>query len=31
VKFVKYDNGFNRLARRAEWAGDTEDGEGDNG
>ena len=31
VKFVKYDNGFNRLARRAEWAGDTEDGDGDNG
>tara|TARA_R110000751_G_scaffold12408_7_gene42589 strand:- start:15018 stop:18077 length:3060 start_codon:yes stop_codon:yes gene_type:complete len=31
VKFVKYDNGFNRLARRAEWAGDTEDGESDNG
>lgn len=31
VKFVKYDNGFNRLARRAEWAGDTEEGDGDNG
>ena len=31
VKFVKYDNGFNRLARRAEWAGDTEDAESDNG
>ncbi|MCB9971330.1 MAG: double-strand break repair protein AddB [Hyphomonas sp.] len=29
VQFVKYDNGFNRLARRAEWAGDTEDGGGD--
>lgn len=28
VKFVKYDNGYNLLARRAEWAGDTEDGEG---
>ncbi|KCZ93286.1 double-strand break repair protein AddB [Hyphomonas johnsonii] len=28
VQFVKYDNGFNRLARRAEWAGDTEEGEG---
>ena len=27
VKFVKYDNGYNLLARRAEWAGDTEDGE----
>jgi ATP-dependent helicase/nuclease subunit B len=26
VQFVKYDNGYNRLARRAEWAGDTEDG-----
>jgi ATP-dependent helicase/nuclease subunit B len=29
VQFVKYDNGYNRLARRAEWAGDTEDGGGD--
>ncbi|MEZ5946229.1 MAG: double-strand break repair protein AddB [Hyphomonas sp.] len=29
VQFVKYDNGFNRLARRAEWAGDTDDGGGD--
>ena len=28
VKFVKYDNGYNLLARRAEWAGDTEEGEG---
>lgn len=28
VKFVKYDNGYNLLARRPEWAGDTEDGEG---
>lgn len=27
VQFVKYDNGFNRLARRDEWAGDTNDGE----
>ncbi len=27
VQFVKYDNGFNRLARRDEWAGDTSDGE----
>ena len=26
VQFVKYDNGYNRLARRAEWAGDTEEG-----
>jgi len=26
IQFVKYDNGYNRLARRAEWAGDTEDG-----
>lgn len=31
VKFVKYDNGYNLLARRAEWAGDTEDGEGADG
>ncbi|RAN34412.1 double-strand break repair protein AddB [Hyphomonas pacifica] len=31
VKFVKYDNGFNLLARRAEWAGDTEDGEASDG
>lgn len=29
VQFVKYDNGFNRLARRAEWAGDTDDGAGE--
>jgi ATP-dependent helicase/nuclease subunit B len=29
VQFVKYDNGYNRLARRAEWAGDTDDGGGD--
>ena len=29
VQFVKYDNGYNRLARRAEWAGDTEEGGGD--
>ena len=29
VQFVKYDNGYNRLARRAEWAGDTEEGSGD--
>ncbi|MEZ5998126.1 MAG: double-strand break repair protein AddB [Hyphomonas sp.] len=29
VQFVKYDNGFNRLARRAEWAGDTDEGGGD--
>ena len=28
VKFVKYDYGYNRLARRDEWAGDTSDGEG---
>lgn len=28
VKFVKYDNGYNLLARRAEWASDTQDGEG---
>ena len=29
VQFVKYDNGYNRLARRAEWAGDTDQGGGD--
>lgn len=29
VQFVKYDNGYNRLARRAEWAGDTEESGGD--
>ena len=31
VKFVKYDNGYNLLARRAEWASDTQDGEGGDG
>ena len=31
VKFVKYDNGYNRLARRAEWASDTEEGDGGDG
>ena len=28
VQFVKYDYGFNLLARRAEWTSDTSDGEG---
>ncbi len=28
VQFVKYDFGYNLLARRAEWASDTSDGEG---
>jgi ATP-dependent helicase/nuclease subunit B len=28
VQFVKYDYGFNLLARRAEWTSDTTDGEG---
>ncbi|HAY05645.1 MAG TPA: double-strand break repair protein AddB [Hyphomonas sp.] len=28
VQFVKYDFGFNLLARRAEWTSDTSDGEG---
>ncbi len=27
VQFVKYDYGFNRLARRAEWTSDTSDGD----
>jgi ATP-dependent helicase/nuclease subunit B len=28
VQFVKYDFGYNLLARRAEWTSDTSDGEG---
>ncbi|MFN3910994.1 double-strand break repair protein AddB [Hyphomonas sp.] len=30
VQFVKYDYGYNLLARRAEWTSDTSDGEGGN-
>lgn len=30
VQFVKYDYGFNLLARRAEWTSDTSEGEGGN-
>ena len=30
VQFVKYDYGYNLLARRAEWTSDTSEGEGGN-